>query len=258
MFLAALFFLFSCGSGKKLAGGTITETKKTSDLLDELDLQSSKKVDFFYSKISSKYKSSEQNFSFKTSVKLKSDSLMNAMITVANIPIMIANVSVDSVKLINKRDKCFFYTDIDYLENLLRMKISLNDAEDIILGRPVAFDRDKKYHQLMDTSFYVIATHKLKDFQNPDMDEVMIKYFLSPDSLKLEKTFISSPKDSTEILIHIKSLERIDHQDFPSEMDINAIGKKGPIEINLKYQKTLINDRKSIYFKIPDNYGECE
>lgn len=256
--LAVGLLLVSCGSKRQADSGTVVDKRKTNELLDSLEAYGNKDISFFYSKIACKYKSEEQNLTFKTSIKLKSDSLLNAMMTFAKIPVVIANISEDSVKLINKRDKCYFFTDIDFLSSLLNMDLTLNDAEDIILGNPLAFNRKSKYHQLSDTAYYVVASHKQKDFDDEDSKDVMIKYFLSSDSLELKKTFISSPKDSTEITIDVEEYQLINSKKYPYVVKISAKSKKGPVTIDLKYTKVAIDEPKSIYFKIPENYVECE
>lgn len=253
-----VFIISSCGSKKQSNPGEVVDKKKTNELLDSLEAYGNKDFSFFYSKIACKYKSDEQNLSFKTTIKLKSDSLLNAMMTFAKIPVVIANVSQDSVKLINKRDKCYFFSEIDFLSSLLNMDLALSDAEDIILGSPLAFDRKNKYHQLPDTSFYVIATHKEKEFEDKNGKDIMMKYFLSADSLELKKTFIASPKDSTEITIDMEEYQLINNKKYPYVVKISASSKKGPVHIELKYTKVAIDEPVDIYFKIPDNYVECE
>lgn len=256
--ITTILVVSSCGSKKQTNPGEVVDKKKTNELLDSLEAYGKKDLSFFYSKIACKYKSEEQNLSFKTAIKMQSDSLLNAMMTFAKIPVVIANVTQDSVKLINKRDKCYFFTDIDFLSSLLNMELGLADAEDIILGSPLAFDRKNKYHQLPDTSYYVIATHKEKDFMDLNGKDIMMKYFLSADSLELKRTYISSPKDSTEITIDMEEYQLVNNKKYPYVVKISANSKKGPVNIELKYTKVTIDEPVDIYFKIPDNYVECE
>ncbi|MGB0914611.1 MAG: DUF4292 domain-containing protein, partial [Crocinitomicaceae bacterium] len=98
--------LTSCGSKKEQAGDKLAKAKDT-ELTQVLDSLSSVKFDYFYSKISTKYKDSSQNVSFKTSVRITKDSAVNTLITFARFPVFNAIVTLDSVKVTDKQKKCY-------------------------------------------------------------------------------------------------------------------------------------------------------
>lgn len=79
------------------------ERKRTADLITMLDSLSKTKPKTFYAKIATSYKDTNQEVSFKTSVRIIKDSAITAMITYAGIPLVNSIITKDSLQFTNKK-----------------------------------------------------------------------------------------------------------------------------------------------------------
>ena len=87
-----LVLVASCSPTKiMLLNSDKLERKKTPELIEALDEMFKYRPDYFYSRISTKFKDTTQSLSFKTSLKIKKDSAVSAFISFAAIPILQVN-----------------------------------------------------------------------------------------------------------------------------------------------------------------------
>ena len=79
--------------------------KKDKELVETLDSLALIKPKSFYSKLSVDYKDTTREISFKTSLKIVSDSAVNAIITYAKIPIVTTMKTMETIIVVNRTDK---------------------------------------------------------------------------------------------------------------------------------------------------------
>lgn len=263
VFLSLVLLSISCS--KKLIAENLekVERKKTHELIDALDSISKTKPNSFYTKISTRYRDTTQNVSFKTSIRLVKDSAINALITYANFPIYNSLLSPDTLTIVNKRGKCFTKATIAYLKENFGVNFAYANVEELILGLPIAYDDDQKYFQIHDQHNYIISSHRKREIRKSDKkekyhDDVIIKYFLSNDLKSLKKMELESVGDSTSIVVRF--LKRIVVSEFssPDEVFVSIKTPRNNIEIELDYEKIHVNEPQQIYVVIPEEYEECK
>lgn len=267
--ITGLLLLVACSPKILITNPEKLERKKTGELVSTLDSLFLRKPEFFYSKISTKFKDTNQSVSFKTSVRMVKDSAINATISYAAIPIFGAMLTKDSLTIVNKRNKCYTKAKLSTLKENLGYAFEFNNVEELLLGIPLGYDTNQKYFQIYDPFNYIISSHRKREIKRTikgkldkkkeeDEEEVIIKYYLTNDARGLKRMEIESPSDSTKVQIDYLSREMVDNYDVPKEVYVQVFTAKNTIHVNLDYEKIEINQRQPLIMVIPESYGICE
>lgn len=257
------------------------ERRKTDVLVSALDSMSQLRPQYFYSKIKCDYSDTNQNKSFKTSIRMVKDSAVNALITFATIPIINSLIRPDSVIITNRQDKCVIRRDLNFIKEQFGVSFDYRNIEELLLGLPIGFDTTQKYFQIHDPYNYILSSHKKRAIRRetrnkPERDRngrliqrredrdneaeeenVILKYYLANDLRSLKRIFIDSPDDTTTIAIDYLTRDSIDHYLVPNEVQMVIVTPRNRLVITLDYERTEVNVPQEIRFVIPEEYGEC-
>lgn len=261
--ILTVFFglLISC-SKNIVAERTERLPKKKDVVLKEvLDSLSEIEFDFFYTKMSTKYSDSSQNSSFKNSVRIISDSAISSIITFARIPVLSALITQDSIRVINKRKKCYVQNTLQFFKKEFDVAFTYENFEQLFLGVPLAYSEEKKYYRVNDPFTYTLSSHRKRDIKRNERKnemELIMSYTLSDDLRHLRTMRIESPSKSAILNINYSSRENVGGYFVPKEVEINLESTSKNITVNLDYRKTRVNNREQIQFVIPENYVTCE
>lgn len=259
-----IFILISCGV-KKNRESTVTEEKSTEELLQILKNDHSNELNYLNTKIATKFKSKKMkmNYAFKTSVKLKRDSLLWFRISFAGIPIYDGWVDQDSITVLDKTKKTYWIEDYKFLSSFVATKVTYNNFEELALGLPIEFDTTRNYEQIKDENYYVISTHSQKEIDKfykgkYDTDELIMRYFIDPDSLRMQKILLDVPRDTATITISYPEFFYMDGIRIPKHSSLYITTPSDTVTMVLKYQKTKVNEPINFYTVIPEKYREIE
>jgi hypothetical protein len=255
--------LFACASVKQDAGKTKLPKVKSQQLINRLSQLAKLKPEFFYSKISSKYQDKQYNVSFKTNVRMRKDSALNAFITFARIPIYNTMVTPDTLKMIDKRGKCYVVESVSYLKSTFGVDFEHKNIEEFLLGMPIGWDDNEKYHQINDSYNYIIASHNKRQLKKAEKaggeaKDVYVKYYLTNDGQNLRKVTIDSPTDTTYINVNFLSRQFVDGYSIPKKAEILVETPNDTLYIDLNYNKVTVNEPKKLFLVIPDKYDACD
>jgi hypothetical protein len=263
--LSIPFFLFSCAKQLTETDDAKLPKKKPQDLIQVLDSLSKPKPGFFYTKISTSYTDTNQNISFKTSVRMVKDSAINTLITYAKIPIVNAIISTDSVTIVNKRDKCYIRQSLGYIKDNFGIDFNYRNIEELILGMPLDYDTAQKYFVIHDSYNYIVSSHKKRELKRidkqekvPQREDIAIQYYLTDDAQSLKGMFIESPEDSTTIRVDYLKRDTVSGYSVPVEVYIRIVSPRNDIRIELSYDKVEINQPQPLIMVIPEGYEECK
>ena len=263
LFLLVLILVSTaCGTRKSSITEATERLPKVKEelLIYKLDSLSKQRPEHFFTRINSRYSDNNTNISFKTSIRMHSDSALQATITFANIPIYNAIITPDTLTLVDRRDKCYILEDMGFLKKSFNIDFTHRNIEEVFLGLPVAWDSKIKYHQIKDPYNYIISAYTEKDIEELDAqsEEIITRYYLNSETKLLEKVIIDSPKDTTSIKIYYSDFQLIENFSIPSNVEINIKTARNDIFIDFKYTKTAINDPRTLFLAIPDKYEKCE
>lgn len=253
--------LLGCGNNKEVLNEEKLPKVKDQVLINRLDSLSDSRPEHFYTKLSSKYNDSEYNVSFKTSIRMRTDSALHALITYARIPIYNTMVTPDTLTIVDKRGDCYIKEDMSYLKETFDINFEHKNIEELILGMPIGWDKNSDYHIIKDPYNYIVSSHKernLRRMNRSESEDLYIQYFLTSDAKHLRKVMIESPKDTTSIKVNYIGRELVNGFSIPTEGDIAVETPRDTITIKFKYNRTEVNDPRVLYLAIPKKYGECE
>jgi hypothetical protein len=261
-FLIIGLLLLSCSPKTLPLKGEKVKRMKTSALVESLDSLSNIKMDFFYGKMSTKYKDTIRSVSFKTSIRMRCDSALSAMITYASIPVANAFLSKDSLIIANKREKCYSESDINGLRENFGIDFSFKNVQELLLGSPLDWDSTRKYFQIHEPYRYVVSSHRKRYIRRLDRKEdagrdIVVKYFLSGDRRRLEGLEIMSMSDTAKVIVSYLEREENNGYNLPIEMTMEVFLPRNHIEIEFSYIKSEVNEPQPLYFTIPESYVEC-
>lgn len=263
LFCGIIFLNVSCAK-KIIAENTEKlERRKTGELLHALDSLVLQKPMTFYSKISTKYKDTTQDISFKTSIRMVKDSAISALITYAGIPIYNSVLTPDTLTLLNKRNKCYSKSKLSFIKDNFGVSFDYKNVEELILGMPLAYTNDQKYFQIHDPYNYIISSHRKREIKRADkkerlQDDVIIKYYLSNDLKSLKRMEVESMSDSARIEVNYVTREMVEGYNMPNEVFIKIFTPRNLIEIFMNYDKFELNVPQQLFLVIPEGYEICE
>lgn len=260
-FTGVLLLVASCGKSRHAEIAEKLPKVKDEVLIAKLDSLSKRRPAHFYTKIASRYSDKELKISFKTSIRMRADSALNALITFARIPIYNTMVTPDTLTIVDKRGDCYIQEGMSYLKKTFNIDFEHKNIEEFLLGLPVGWDINEKYHQINDPYNYVISSHNKRSLRKSDKDDsgdVYIRYFLSNDTEQLKRIIIDSPVDTTSIMVNYFSYELVNGYSVPLDSDITVFTPRDTIYIDLKYTKSTINEPSELFLVIPENYIRCE
>lgn len=247
--------------------------KKGPHLFRVLDSLVAQRPLTFYSKIKCEYTDTNQHASFKTSVRIIKDSVVNPIISFAAIPIISGLITPDSVNLSNKKDRCAVRENLDFIKETFGVAFEYRNIEELFEGIPIGYDTTQRYFKIHDPYKYIISSHKKRvikkelklnggerigeRLKKEDEEDILIKYYLSPDMKFLQRIHVDSPSDTTSIDIYYLSWEMVDGRNVPDLMTISIVTPRNRMIMEMDYDKTEINTPQEIYFVIPEGYENC-
>jgi len=250
--------LASCGN--RYVDGDKLPRAKDEVLISVLDSLSSQEFVSFYSKLSTHYEDTTRSISFKTSLKIVRDSELGVSVKYSAIPVMSAVITTDSLKISNKREKCYILQSQHHFKETVGVDFSHRDLENIMMGYPVAFDKSSEYHRVKDPYGYWISSHKKKDairVDESDEKEVIFYYKLSDDLRNMDAIRIESLSDSTMVYVEYKTRQLVGDYLVPQMVSVRINTPNKELKLELEYKKARINNTEEIYFVIPESYGAC-
>jgi hypothetical protein len=263
--LGLVLGLFSCAKKLTEMDQVKLDRKKTSDLIAVMDIISHKKPNFFYTKIATSFSDTNRNISFKTSIRMVKDSAINTLITYASFPVINSIITKDTVKIVNKKDKCFSIQSLGYIKQNFGIDFSYTNLEELILGMPLDYDITQKYFQIHDPYNYTLSSHKKREIKRLDRNEklqekedIIVKYLLSDNLTSMKGMFIESPSDSTSIQVDYTAREIVDGFSIPRNVLMRIKSPRNLMVLELRYDKIEINQPQPLFLVIPEGYEECK
>jgi len=133
--IAMVLFFGACKSRKKTVSEVVvkdnlTEVDSVFFAMKEAEFQ----FDWLKAKFAGIYTVDDKKQNFSGQFRLRKDSMIWCSITVMNIEVARALVTPDSVKLLNRLNKTYFASNMDYLNAQLNTDIDFDMLQSLILG----------------------------------------------------------------------------------------------------------------------------
>ncbi|GEM_PF-3122808 len=254
--------LWQCRAKKPLITDSSTQellSKQKADTIVSQVLANNFEFTDLKAKIKTKFKSREkQNLAFGTFIKIVKDSAIHATISLATIPVVVALITPDTLKFINKKDQKYFVGGFDYLSRLIKTEISFYEIQDLLVGNPVKL-KQSELHYLIEEENQVYLSSKSKNAlqlaneNSAASSEWLVKYWVN-ELYKTGRTLVENSGKKTMIEITQADYNKVDGQLFPNRTQAEIVTPKDSITIQLNYQRVKINTGVEFEFSIPDHY----
>jgi hypothetical protein len=257
--IMALVAIASCGKRNKVTSFDFAQ-KSTEQLVERLDQLSTLEWDFLSAKTQVKVSGSQANENFKASIRMKKDSAVLINITKLGVPAMQVLVSNDSLKLVNRITKCYIKEGRAALPEMIDFPVEYTHLQDLLIGKPLIFNREFEHIQIQDKNAYVIKTKRPRPGAADDgkLSEVFITYYLDPVSLELSKVVLESPADNARVEIsYTGKHEKIEGLMLPLQVDIVIKTPSDEVRVEIVYNRPDVAHEKKLNLNVPENYEKC-
>lgn len=240
--------LFGQSCAKKMTEGTVVLPENNSeDAVEVLDSIQKNKPFFLSSKIDTKYTDNKQNISFKTSLRMSTDTTIWALFTYAGVPLITNYITKDSIQISNKKEKCYIKDNSNFISRNFNIDLGLIDLQSVILGQPMKYNKLLNYN-LNSTSNEIIIS-------NVENKRYFLTYFID----KVSKRINSIEYTDQEIKLKISYLDYwIQNQySIPKNIKIEINTSNNNITVDLNVEKIELNQPKEMVVVIPESYEKC-
>ncbi len=251
VFVAAIT-LASCSSARKTQKpGTPPAPQNHSDSMETMSTVLAKINRIEYSTFSGKldvsYKNSNgKDYNFDAKLNMKKDELIWLSITgPLGIEVARALITTDSVKILNKMEKQYIVSSIDYLQSQLGLPLDLKTVQDLLAGNPIFIDTQNSSYVLADAQ--PLITSQTRHFKH--LLSLMMPGYL-PWSSTLSSTDMGNNR-SAELMY--SNYKQGDNRNFSTERSIK-VKDKNTIDIVLKYKSYSFDKPISTPFSVPSGY----
>lgn len=266
IFLAfSSMLLVQCKAKKPLidSKAQITLSKSKADTIVKNVIANNFQYQDLKAKINTRFKSRERNnLAFGTFIKMKKDSAIHATISVLNIPIVVALITPDSLKFINKKDRKYFVGEFSYVSEMLKTDLSFNQLQDLLVGNPVMTDTLNSHYLIEENNDFFISTLSKNELVERSKTAIKkgewkVKYWIN-ELYKTGKTIISNDSTNTRIEIFQADYKKVAGQNFPNRTKAEIVTANDSISVHLNYQRVKINSNVQFSFSIPEHYTPYE
>jgi hypothetical protein len=171
-------------------------------------------------------------------------------------------LSNDSAKFINRLNKTYFIGEYSLIDSLLNTSLDYSILEAMILGNELTQYDINKFRASIDGGLYRITIQerrKIKKYlkSNEVNSKVLVQnIWLNPDNFKINRIELKElGDDNRKLEVNYLEYHEVEGSILPKEVQIN-ISTSTPIDINIKFGKTAINEPLRFPFAIPRKYEE--
>ncbi|MEE4258699.1 MAG: DUF4292 domain-containing protein [Bacteroidales bacterium] len=261
VFFVAILLVSSCRSTRSALKRPLKEYG--FDYLYKKMLEN--QVDFSYlsAKFNVVYYQGKKKTDLRGQFRIKKDSLtwisLSPALGIEAARILLSN---DSVKFINRLNKTYFTGEYNLIDSLLNTSLDYSILEAMILGNELTQYDINKFRASIDGGLYRITIQERRKIRKYlKTDEVSSKVlvqniWLNPDNFKINKVELKElGDDNRKLEVMYLNYQEVDGILLPEEIQIN-ISAATPIDINIRFGKTEINEPLRFPFAIPRKYDE--
>jgi len=230
---------------------TLTTNLKTNEL----------KFEWLKAKLSAEAFVDSTNNSFSVALRIKRDSIIWMSLTKLGIEGARVLITKDSVKFVNTVEKRFFKGDFTYISKLLNTELDFEMLQSLLVGNSVTFyDEDEKIKPGMDNCQYTLGTVRKfkirKAERGKELKEPAQSIYLIPENFKISRVLFYEFNPDRSFDAHYDEFAKVDStQLFPFKMNYIIKAQKN-VNIDLIFNKVVLNEEQSFPFKIPENYEQ--
>ncbi len=241
MFLIGLL-VASCKSKKVIPTEQDISEKSTTFLLKALG-KNKVEAEWLTAKAKINYEDDNEKIKFTSYIRMRKDSVIWFVVKKAGVEAVRAQITSDSVYIINRQAKEYTIKDLDFFETKYNMPSSFEAIQTILLGNVLYLSNLKPDSEIKNNQHHLYV----------EKDNVRAEYWMDGTTYLLnEMQFSDVRNDQTFRMTFDNYKELEDEQIFSYFRNLNVSGKNtNNIDMDIKLSDVKINEPKNIKFEIP-------
>lgn len=191
---------------------------------------------------------------FRAHLRIQKDSLIWVSITPAmGIEAARAELTPDSLKLLNRMKKNYILGDYHLLDSLLHTAVNYSVMQSLLVGNDISGYRTLSSKAETDRYGYLLSFQREKNNSGVKLTQ---KMWLDPTNFRIIRQDLeqeTSGHKIKELLVYYQNYQNIQGQLLPARMKI-VINSKPKTEIFLTFKKIDLNKNYGFPFFIPEDY----
>lgn len=256
VFFKISFYLFlfgllvaSCKSKKVIPTEQDISEKSTTFLLKALS-KNKIEAEWLTAKAKINYKDDNEKIKFTSYIRMRKDSVVWFVAKKAGVEAVRAQITPDSVYIINRQAKEYAIRGLDFFEKKYNMPSSFEAIQTMLLGNVLYLSNLKPDSKIQNNQHHLYV----------EKDNVRAEYWIDGTSYRLnEMQFSDIRNDQTFRMTFENYKELEDEQIFSYFRNLNVTGKNtNNIDMDIKLSDVKINEPKNIKFEIPKRYKKVD
>lgn len=254
--------IFSCKSKKVVVDESSIKSYEVDTVFQKM---SANQYEFQWlkGKLKGVYSIDNRKQNFSGQFRIRRDSVIWCSITAMNIEVIRVMVRQDSVFLLNRLEKTYFATTVDYINKMLDTDVDFDMLQALLLGNDIPYYEKDKFDLSEHASTYELNTlgrRKLKKYveTTTDNQRVLIqKIQVSKGNFKIiEQSVKQLRTPNKKLTATYEDFENIGGL-FPTNVEFVVSGTK-KLNISFKFSKVIKDDKFRFPFKFPSRYQKVE
>jgi len=263
--LVAVFVFTGCKSSKNSSTeARNVGNKKTNYIVEQIQKNESIYPKSLSFKGASEMKTGEKTTSFKTTVRMVTDSVIWMSITAYSYEVARIIATPDTVKYISRTDKKYFIGNYDFIEKKMGVAFDFFDLQSLILGRSFGLDEIEKIRRSNSKRSYVLSSVRkgqLKKIEKrgvfDDEFEIVYTNWINPENYQVERVEMWDMNTQNKASIQYSAFENIEQYVVLSAFKMNIIAEESS-ELISHFSKIEVNEPLKFPFKISSKYEQIK
>lgn len=246
--LVAILLLPACKSSRP-ATGRIDEKLSARAVLDRM-VRNQVRAEWLDARARIGFAGDGTEASATANIKLRRDSVIWISVKKFGFEVARAQVTKDSVYVVNRIDNEYTIAPLSYLAEKYRLPADYSMIEQLLLGNPILWVRDGWQSETEE------GLYRLQAKRGAEENHLWV----SPGNFKLQRMEFRDEADGRRLDVKLDKYSRLDSQtefSYLREIELNS-RETGPATVEIEYSQIEINVPTSIRFEIPAHYQRAD
>ncbi len=243
----SLIILNSCKGTKAISGSGIKKISAEKVIANHYNR--SFNFETLNARVKVKYDDGKQSFSPIATLRFQKDKTIWVSVKMLGITLAKALITPEKVSYYEKINNSYFEGDFKLLSTWLGTDLDFDKVQQMLLGQALFNLREDKYKSTIANQNYQLT---------PKTELALFErlFLVYPTTFKMAIQQLKQPIENRNLTINYQSYQKVGNQDFPKEINIEALQGEEKTTIDVEYRVVDYNAKVSFPFKIPSGYKE--
>ncbi len=244
----SLIVLSSCKGTKTTTGARIKRLSAEKIIANHYNR--SFNFETLNARVKIRYDDGKNSYSPSATLRIEKDKTIWVSVKMLGITLAKALITPEKVSYYEKIDNTYFEGDFKGLSEWLGTdELDYDKVQQMLVGQALFNLRDDTYKSsISELGYQLQPKSELALFER--------LFLIHPDSFKIAAQQLKQSIENRNLRIDYRSYQKIGNQDFPKEINIEAMQGNAKTTIGIEYRAVDYNARVSFPFRIPSGYKE--